>query len=178
MYSIVVQSAGYIWVDSEVGRGTVFTICLPLAIGEDVVADEAPPLDEMAAGGSETVLVVEDEEAVRSLARRVLTNRGYTVIEAADGREALALVAAPEVSLDLVLTDVVMPELGGQELVSRLVDRHPGVRIVYMSGYTDSDKLLPAVIDPAYSFLQKPFSAESLAAKVREALDRDLVLPG
>jgi two-component system, cell cycle sensor histidine kinase and response regulator CckA len=176
VYGIIAQSSGYISVDSEAGAGAVFTIYLPHAMGEDLSIQLAVPA-EMPPGGAETVLLVEDEEAVRTLARRVLVNQGYTVLEAANGREALELATQPDVSLDLIVTDVIMPELGGQELVSRLIGDRPGARVVYMSGYSEADKLLPAAPDPAYSFLQKPFSPENLALKVREALDRDVPLP-
>ncbi len=175
VYGIVVQSAGYIWVDSTVGAGTVFTICLPQALGEDIVIADVGPT-RLPSRGSETVLLVEDEEAVRSLARRVLVDQGYTVLEAANGRQALELAADPERSFDLVLTDVIMPELGGQELVTQLLLSRPNLRIVYMSGYTEADKLLPAIADATYSFLRKPFSTDNLALTIREALDSGPVL--
>lgn len=176
VYGIVVQSAGYIWVDSEVGKGAVFSIYLPRAMDEDIVAVDAAPIASPA-GGSETILLVEDEPSVRTLARRALMNQGYRVIEAADGREALDVVARSPLSPDLILTDVVMPELGGQELVHQLVALYPGLRIVYMTGYTESEKLLPVEPDASYSFLHKPFSPESLALTIREALDREAALP-
>jgi two-component system cell cycle sensor histidine kinase/response regulator CckA len=126
-----------------------------------------PPL-----GGTETVRVVEDEEAVRTLACRVLGHQGYQVIEARHGREALGLLEANAPPIHLVLTDVVMPEMGGLELARRLDSVLPGVPVMYMSGYTESDKLQPGIRESALPFLQKPFSAESLAVRVREVLDR------
>jgi PAS domain S-box-containing protein len=171
VYGIVVQSGGYIRVESESGLGATFHLCFPR-----VPVDEAghpfspavlPPL-----GGTETVLVVEDEEAVRTLACRVLGHQGYQVIEARHGREALGLLEANAPPIDLVLTDVVMPEMGGLELARRLDSVLPGVPVMYMSGYTESDKLQPGIRESALPFLQKPFSAESLAVRVREVLDR------
>ena len=169
VYGIVAQSGGYIWVDSEIGRGTSFKICFPQVESED---DAAAPTSQGGEplGGSETILLVEDEETVRTVAARVLTTRGYVVHKAANGMEALALVRQLEGTLDLVLTDVVMPDMGGVQLVERLLEIWPGLKVVYMSGYAHGDKLdLGSGIDR--SFLQKPFSSESLTLKVREVLD-------
>jgi PAS domain S-box-containing protein len=169
VYGIVAQSGGYIWVDSEPGRGTAFKICFPRVESED---DTAAPTSRPPepAGGSETILLVEDEDTVRIVASRVLTTRGYVVHKAANGEEALALVRRLDGALDLVLTDVVMPDMGGVELVERLLQLRPGLKVVYMSGYAQGDKLLgPQGGDR--SFLQKPFSTESLTLKVREVLD-------
>jgi two-component system, cell cycle sensor histidine kinase and response regulator CckA len=170
VYGIVVQSGGYIWVDSESGRGTSFKICFPRVDSED---DAMPPISGPAAasGGSETILLVEDEETVRTVAARVLTTRGYVVHKAANGQEALALARRLDGPVDLVLTDVVMPDMGGVELVDRLLELWPGVKVVYMSGYAHGDKLEPESAGLERSFIQKPFSAESLTLKVREALD-------
>jgi PAS domain S-box-containing protein len=169
VYGIVAQSGGYIWVDSEPGRGTAFKICFPRVESED---DTAAPTSRPPepAGGSETILLVEDEETVRIVASRVLTTRGYVVHKAANGEEALALARKLDGALDLVLTDVVMPDMGGVELVERLLQLRPGLKVVYMSGYAQGDKLLgPGGGDR--SLLQKPFSTESLTLKVREVLD-------
>ncbi len=171
VYGIVVQSGGYIWVESEPGRGTSFHLCFP-RVPVDEGAEPSTPGGPPPLGGSETVLIVEDEEAVRALACRVLTQHGYRVLEARHGAEALARVEAGVPPIDLILTDVVMPELGGPELVRRLRDLLPGARVIYMSGYTESDKLQPGIQDSDIPFLQKPFSAEGLAQRVREALDR------
>jgi two-component system, cell cycle sensor histidine kinase and response regulator CckA len=170
VYGIVAQSGGYVWVDSEPGKGTAFKICFPRVESED---DTAAPTSRPAqpAGGSETILLVEDEEAVRIVACRVLTTQGYAVHKAANGKEALALARKLDGTLDLVLTDVVMPDMGGAELVERLLELRPGLRVVYMSGYAHGDKLGPASQGVEHSFLQKPFSAESLTLKVREVLD-------
>jgi CheY-like chemotaxis protein len=177
VYGIVVQSGGYIWVDSESGRGTSFKICFPRVDSED---DAVPPISRPAepSGGSETILLVEDEETVRTVAARVLTTRGYVVHKAANGQEALTLARRLDGPVDLVLTDVVMPDMGGVELVDRLLQLWPGVKVVYMSGYAHGDKLEPESAGSERSFIQKPFSAESLTLKVREALDAIPGLPG
>jgi PAS domain S-box-containing protein len=170
VYGIVVQSGGYIWLDSAPDQGTSFKICFPRVLAEDVVGstDAETPAS---ARGSETVLIVEDEEVVRALASRVLTSQGYVVLEARNGREALALVEQSPDQVDLVLTDVVMPEMGGQQLVEQLQQALPEARIMYMSGYAEGDKLQPSIRNSPYPFLQKPFSADSLCLRVREALD-------
>ncbi|HUR94800.1 MAG TPA: PAS domain-containing protein [Gemmatimonadales bacterium] len=170
VYGIVVQSGGYIWVDTAPDQGCSFKICFP-RVGVDDVADPAPPTVAAPARGSETVLLVEDEDAVRALASRVLADQGYVVLEARNGREALAILERPGHGIHLVLTDVVMPDMGGLELTQRAIEVHPGVRIVYMSGYTEGDKLQPGLRNSPYPFLQKPFSAENLAVRIREALD-------
>jgi PAS domain S-box-containing protein len=172
VYGIVVQSGGYIWVDSEPEKGTSFKICFPRVEAEDGMA-ETPAQHSGPTGGSETILLVEDEEAVRSVAARVLQNQGYRVLASPNGQEALSLVEQVEGKIDLVLTDVVMPDMGGLELAVRLQGRWPGLKVLYMSGYAEGDKLRPG-IDYERPFLQKPFSAESLMLKVREVLDADV----
>jgi PAS domain S-box-containing protein len=171
VYGIVVQSGGYIWVDTAPEQGASFKICLPRVLAEDAegaVSERKP----QPARGTERVLLVEDEDAVRLLASRVLADQGYTVLEARNGREALAVLARPDHGIELVLTDVVMPDMGGVELVEHLTASHPDIRVVYMSGYTEGEKLQPAVRNSPYPFLQKPFSPENLAVRIREALDR------
>jgi two-component system cell cycle sensor histidine kinase/response regulator CckA len=170
VYGIVVQSGGYIWVDSEAERGTAFKICFPRVEAEDGMS---PPEVQLAGPtrGSERILLVEDEVAVRSVAARVLLNQGYAVLEAANGHEALKVLEGMEGNIDLVLTDVVMPDMGGLELAKRLQGRWPGLKVLYMSGYAEGDKLQPGIHSSAQSFLQKPFSAESLMLKVRDVLD-------
>jgi two-component system, cell cycle sensor histidine kinase and response regulator CckA len=171
VYGIVAQSGGYIWVDSEPGRGTAFKICFPRVDSED---DVAPPTSQPAdpPGGSETILLVEDEETVRTVAARVLATRGYLVHKAANGKEALELAGKLDGKVDLVLTDVVMPDMDGVQLVDRLLELWPGLKVVYMSGYAHGDKLELGSPGVDRSFLQKPFSTESLTLKVREVLDR------
>jgi CheY-like chemotaxis protein len=172
VYGIVVQSGGYIWVDSEPEKGTSFKLCFPRVEAEEGMA-ETPAQQLGPTGGSETILLVEDEEAVRSVAARVLQNQGYRVLASPNGQEALSLVEQVEGKIDLVLTDVVMPDMGGLELAVRLQGRWPGLKVLYMSGYAEGDKLRPG-IDYERPFLQKPFSAESLTLKVREVLDADV----
>jgi len=170
VYGIVAQSAGYIWVDSEVEKGTTFKICFPRVEHEDDAVD-LPVEAAQPTRGSETILIVEDEDAVRSVAARVLGNQGYQIIRAARGEEALALVEELGGKVDLVLTDIVMPGMGGLELTSRLRRWWPDLEVLYMSGYAEGDKLEPGLHDSTHAFLQKPFSADSLVHKVREVLD-------
>jgi PAS domain S-box-containing protein len=170
VYGIVVQSGGYIWVDSAPDLGTSFKICFPRVSAEDA-AESAAAEAPASTRGSETVLIVEDEDVVRALASRVLASQGYVVLEARNGQEALALVEQSPDRVDLVLTDVVMPEMGGQQLVEQLHQALPDARIMYMSGYSEGDKLQAGIRNSPYPFLQKPFSPDSLCLRVREALD-------
>jgi two-component system cell cycle sensor histidine kinase/response regulator CckA len=171
VYGIVAQSGGYIWVDTEPGRGTAFKICFPRVDAED---DTAPPASAPPepSRGSETILLVEDEQAVRNVATRVLMNQGYFVLAACNGEEALAIAEKVGGAIDLILTDVVMPDMAGPELVERLLERWPGLRAVYMSGYARGDKVRAGMQDLETSFLQKPFSADSLVVMVRQVLDQ------
>ena len=171
VYGIVVQSGGYIWVDSEPDAGAAFHLCFP-RVPVDEVGDADAGRPAPTTGGSETVLVVEDEEAVRALACRVLGQHGYSVIEARNGLEAIQLLEAEQPAVDLVLTDVVMPEMSGLELSRRLAAQRPSVPVLFMSGYTESEKLQPEIRETDAPFLQKPFSTESLVIRIREALDR------
>jgi two-component system, cell cycle sensor histidine kinase and response regulator CckA len=169
VYGIVVQSGGYIWVESEKEKGTTFKICFPrVDLEEDPAAQPVPVAGSTR--GSETILLVEDEAAVRSVAARVLGNQGYTVVQAGNGEEALGRLDELEGKIDLILTDVVMPDMGGLELTARLRERRSDLKVLYMSGYAEGDKLQPKM-HSEHSFLQKPFSAESLTLKVREVLD-------
>jgi PAS domain S-box-containing protein len=168
VYGIVTQSGGFIEVDSTPNVATEFRIYFPLAergaerhIGAGV--DPSPP-------NQITVLLAEDEDAVRRLARRILEREGFTVLEAGDGQEALELVTAPGRRIDLVLSDVVMPRLGGRELVERCLTLFPGCRALLMSGYTDDELVRRDVLDSRAAFLAKPFTPAALVRKVREAL--------
>jgi two-component system cell cycle sensor histidine kinase/response regulator CckA len=175
VYGIVVQSGGYIWVDSEPDKGTAFKICFPRVEAED---EPSPPSvrSPLPSRGSETILLVEDEPAVRNVAIRVLMNQGYFVLAASNGEEALALAEKVGGAINLVLTDVVMPDLGGPELVAHLLERWPGMRAIYMSGYAAGDKIRKGMLDSNTSLLQKPFSADSLVLMVREVLDQGIPL--
>jgi len=170
VYGIVKQHDGYIAVDSEVGRGTTFTIYLPrVEHAIEPVADGAGPVGSP--GGEETVLLVEDEGDVRELAREILERSGYTVVEAANGPEALRIAARHEGAIHLLLTDVVMPQMSGRELAQRLVRTHPEMRVLYTSGYIDESIMRRSMIDQDPALLKKPFSADALVRRVRAVLD-------
>jgi CheY-like chemotaxis protein len=170
VYGIVTQAGGEIRVHSEVGKGTAVRIFFPRS---DAPADPAAPAEEEPAGarGDETLLLVEDDPRVRSTMSRVLRGAGYTVVEATDGKHALGVARARANRFDAVLTDVVMPELGGPELVARVRAEHPEVRVLFASGYTEQDAALGR-LDGSSAFLQKPFTPSALRQAVRELLDR------
>jgi len=170
VYGIVRQSGGFIWVYSEPGQGSTFKVYLP-RVDAPVEAAE-PPRRAPARLGTETVLLVEDETVVRTLARKVLTANGYTVLPAAGGREALALVAGHAGPINLLLTDVVMPEMSGRQLAEELRARFPALPVLYMSGYSDEAVVRHGVVDVGSSYIQKPFTPDSLARKVRGVLDQ------
>jgi PAS domain S-box-containing protein len=169
-YGIVKQSGGHIWVYSEEGIGTTFKVCLPCVADAATNAEEPQDPDAGRAGG-ETILLVEDEELVRSVAAHALRSKGYAVLEAANGPDALALIEREGVRMDLLVTDVVMPRMSGPDLAARLEDRLPGLKVLYTSGYTGAAIVEHGVLHEGLSFLQKPFTPSSLAAKVREVLD-------
>jgi PAS domain S-box-containing protein len=170
VYGIVKQSGGFIWVDSTPGAGTTFTIDLP-QVDEAVEAARSVGSSAARASGTETILVVEDEPAVRSVACQALRAHGYVVLAAPDAAAALQGAVPPGIRLDLLLTDVVMPGMSGRALAERLVAERPGLRVLYMSGYTDDAIGEHGVLDPGLEYLQKPFSPDDLARKVRAVLD-------
>jgi two-component system, cell cycle sensor histidine kinase and response regulator CckA len=170
VYGIVQQSGGYVFCDSEPGRGTTFTIRLP-RVHQPVDPDTVKPERAVAGRRSEVVLIVEDEESVRRAARRILVKKGYTVLEASDGNDAVELLNAQS-KVDLLLTDLVMPGMGGRELVRVLRDQGRSIPTLYMSGYT-KDAIMREELDPDIMVLEKPFSHDELAAKVREVLDQN-----
>jgi PAS domain S-box-containing protein len=168
-YGIVKQSGGNIWVYSEVGHGTTVKVYLPRVdelAESSAVADEATHLL-----GTETVLLVEDEPAVRALAARVLRNLGYLVLEAINGTEGLSVAQAHTGHIDLLLADVVMPEVGGKSLSEQLTSQYPNMKVLFMSGYTDNAIVHHGRLDEGVVFLQKPFTPAALARKVRAVLD-------
>ena len=174
VYGIVKQSNGHIYLDSERGRGTTARIYLPLA-GDSTTGAGADISGQMKAivnrSGHETVLLVEDEVAVRGFAKRALETTGYRVLVAASGDEALQLVAGHSGVIDAMVTDVVMPGMSGPELARQLAPKRPGIKVLFTSGYTEDATLIQGVKDAGTAFLQKPFSPDELTDKVRQLLD-------
>jgi PAS domain S-box-containing protein len=170
VYGIVKQSGGHVAVYSELGLGTTFKVYLPRA---EPAAGGVKPRSGLAPppGGTETVLLAEDEAGVRDLIRRVLADRGYAVLAADDGAAAVRLAAGHRGPIHLLITDVVMPDVGGRAVAERVAERHPAVRVLFVSGYTDDAIIRHGVLRDGVNFLQKPFSPLALAFKVREVLD-------
>jgi len=173
VYGIVKQSGGFISCESAVGRGTTFDIHLPQAAASD---GAQPTSATSSTGGTETVLVVEDEDSLRAITRRILMRQGYSVVEARDGQEALTLLNDASARIAIVLTDVVMPVMNGRLLADRIAVDYPRIPVVFMSGYTDDDILRRGVLPAGSGFIQKPFTPEILARSVREGLDRASVV--
>jgi CheY-like chemotaxis protein len=172
VYGIVKQSGGYVWVYSEPGHGTSLKLYFPeVSAATAFQPGEYKPATREASRGSETILVVEDEEAVRGLTSRILEKQGYRVLSAQHGREAMDIATKEVGIIDLVLTDIVMPGMNGRGLVERLAGIRPRMKSLYMSGYTDDDIIRRGFIDPSKSFLQKPFTSEALLQTVRKVLD-------
>ena len=170
VYGIVKQSGGHVGVYSEVGQGTTFKVYLP-RVESAATAQDGRPRQQTPRWGAETVLVVEDEDGVRALTRRVLTGCGYTVLEAADGDEAVWVAAGHPGPIHLLITDVVMPGDGGQAVAERVREHHPEARVLYVSGYTDDAVVRHGILHEHANFLQKPFSPVLLSHKVRDVLD-------
>jgi CheY-like chemotaxis protein len=168
VYGIVRRCGGAVRISSEPGQGTTVKVYLP-RVEPDVQELEAGPAEELR--GTETVLVAEDEDGVRELLRKVLTEHGHTVLEARHGRDALMLAERYERPIHLLVTDVVMPEMGGPELAQRLVDRRPDLQVLYVSGYTNDEVLRRGIPEVGAAFVQKPFAPEDLMRRVREVLD-------
>jgi CheY-like chemotaxis protein len=177
VYGIVKQAGGFVWLASTPGRGTRIDVDLPRAAADH---PPAPTLgaDALAPPGTETLLLVEDADDVRHVARRILTARGYTVIEACDGRAALRAADGHAGPIDLVVTDVVMPEMSGRCLAQQLGVKRPGLRALFMSGYTDDEIVRRGLAAAGAAFLPKPFSADRLAAAVRATLDAPVLRGG
>jgi two-component system, cell cycle sensor histidine kinase and response regulator CckA len=175
VYGFLKQSGGHVEVDTEQGVGTTMRLYLPRAEGMPASTGAARP-SKRAAGGEETVLLVEDEISVRNLVARVLRGHGYRVLGAATGEEALSMAAQHTGPIHLLLTDIVMPRMSGRELALALTKLHPTLRVLFMSGYTD-ETVLRHLEDPGVAFLQKPFSPVVLAERVRAALDAERETP-
>ena len=170
VYSVIKQNRGYIELDSDLGAGSTFHIYLPYLVDREAFAEEEKLTGKMP-GGRERVLLVEDEDAVRSLVKQVLVLLGYEVLEAADAMQAEMICDRIEGFPDLLLTDVVMPEKSGMALAEELQERYPEIKILFMSGYTDSHTGVRLLTERRAAFLPKPFSPEVLARKVREVID-------
>ncbi|MGB8321447.1 MAG: PAS domain S-box protein [Candidatus Acidiferrum sp.] len=171
VYGIVKQSGGYIWVYSEVGKGSTFKVYLP-RVDAQLEETSRPEFPAQALRGTETILLVEDEEAVRELIHTVLTAQGYDVIPARDPEHAEKIVASYARDIHMLLTDVVMPGMSGRELAARVTARRPGIRVLYMSGYTDNVITSGGMLEKGLAFLQKPFSPGFLVQRVREVLSQ------
>jgi PAS domain S-box-containing protein len=177
VYGIVKQSGGDISVHAEPGKGASFKIFLPRYVVGQAEQAHVKPTAPTAPRGTETILLVEDDPSLRALAERILCSYGYTVLVASTGQRALTLVEAFTGQIHLVTTDVVMPEMSGTALVERLVSIIPDIRVLFMSGYTDDEVVRRGIFDRRAAFLQKPFTPDQLALKVREVLDRDQSAP-
>jgi two-component system, cell cycle sensor histidine kinase and response regulator CckA len=173
-HGVVRQHGGHIWVRSTSAAGTSIEILFPRAHGEDAVLDStSAALCAAAYGGSETLLLVEDEPMVLELAARTLSSRGYRILSASDGEEALLLAAEYAGPIDMLVTDVIMPRLNGSEVAERLLEQRPEMTILFTSGYTDDAIAQHGVLDDDVNFLQKPYRPDELARRVRTLLDED-----
>jgi CheY-like chemotaxis protein len=167
VYGVVKQAGGYVFLYSEVGQGTTFKVYLP-RVDEPAAAD--PPEAPAPSRGSETILLVEDETSLRAIAREILEEHGYRILEAERGDEALAVARRHAEPIHLLLTDVVMPGMNGRALAEALVAERPSLRVLYMSGYTDDVIADRGVLEPGTRLLMKPFTAAALLRRVHEAL--------
>jgi CheY-like chemotaxis protein len=170
VYGIVTRAGGTVNVYSEVGKGSSFKVYFPRADAAEPVEAEALPVAHPPVG-TQTVLVVEDEDGLRALTKRLLERQGYIVLVAATADQAL-LVFDQNASIDVLLTDVVMPGASGPELTRALVDRKPGLKVIFMSGYTEDAIVHHGVLDPGVAFIHKPFTSDALGRKIREVLNR------
>jgi two-component system, cell cycle sensor histidine kinase and response regulator CckA len=170
VHGIVTQSGGSIGVYSEVGRGTSFKVYFPRADAAEMVVEMPAPIARKSVG-TQTVLVVEDEDGLRELAKRLLQRLGYTVLIAADAAEARRLFEENP-TIDLLLTDVVMPGASGPELTRQLIEQRPALKVIYMSGYTEDAIVHHGILKPGIAFLNKPFTSQTLGEKIRDVLGR------
>jgi PAS domain S-box-containing protein len=173
VYGVVKQSGGYVWVYSELGHGTTFKVYLPRV----TAFAETPHVEKNVSAptsGTETILFVEDEQSVRELVREYLSGCGYSVLEASDGVQALEIAAMHPGAIQLLITDVVMPRLSGRELATQIASARRGLKVLYISGYTDDSVFRHGVLEGGMEFLQKPFNLKALAQKIREILDEEI----
>jgi CheY-like chemotaxis protein len=172
VYGIVKQGGGHISLSSEPGRGTTFKIYLPRVTERaEPVSVPAPERPPELPRGSETVLVLEDEEALRAIVREILEAAGYAVLEAADGAEALHVVQRHEGPIDLLLSDVILPGMSGPELARSLVEMRPRLKVLYMSGHDEASIVHRELLESGLAILQKPFASDVLLRKLRDLLD-------
>ncbi|MCC2671941.1 MAG: domain S-box protein, partial [Armatimonadetes bacterium] len=169
VYGIVQQAGGHVGVYSEVGVGTAFKLYLP-RVNDPPESAPAPGSGSMPQG-TETILLAEDDDAVRGLTGLILRQRGYTVLAAGSGAEALRLAEAHRAEISLLITDVVMPQMSGRTLAAQLMDLQPGLKVLFLSGYTEDAVVRHGVLQAEVAFLQKPFSPGALLRKVREVLE-------
>ncbi len=170
VYGIVKQSEGYVWAYSEPGEGSTFKLYLP-AVEQEAANTQVPAQPPAGRGRGEVILVVDDDEGVRGMTRRILVDAGYEVREAPDGRSALELLGRDGATVRLVVTDVVMPDMGGRDLAARLATLRPDIAVLFTSGYTDGEIVRRGLLQPGAAFVQKPFDPDTIARIVRERLD-------
>ncbi|MBT9438751.1 MAG: response regulator, partial [Desulfobacterales bacterium] len=172
IYGIIKQNNGFVWVYSEPGQGATFKVYLPeVKKDADLEKKEQTHVDDLS--GSETVLIVEDNDSLRNFAQKILHIYGYRTLNAENGEDALRVCKEHDGRIDLMITDVVMPKMGGREAAKRLQPLYPQMKVIYMSGYTDNAIVHHGVLEPGLNFLEKPFTPEGLARKVREVLDAE-----
>jgi CheY-like chemotaxis protein len=171
VYGIVKQSGGNIWVYSEIRKGTTFKIYLP-HVDEPLEDTKKEVLKDELSRGNETVLVVEDGEKVRKLIVEILESQGYKILEASHGNDALLIYEKHNGPIDLILADLLMPGMSGPELAKSLKSLHPQMKVLYMSGYTDNAIVHHGILEKGMNYIQKPFTVNELARKVREVLDK------
>jgi CheY-like chemotaxis protein len=174
VHGIVKHSGGHVWVESEVGHGTTFMVYLPL--DAEPLQPGKPSLPPVRATG-QTILLVEDEPAVRHMISRVLQEYGYGVMEASGGHQALGVIERSEGSIDLLVTDVILPGMDGAELARRATELHPQLGVLFVSGYTDDEVVRRGLLDAGRPFLQKPFTPEALVTQIAEVLKQRVGAP-
>jgi signal transduction histidine kinase/ActR/RegA family two-component response regulator len=170
VYGIVKQSGGYVAIDTKAGVGTTITTYLPVI--DEPLSEPAPRIELRTINGSETVLIVEDDESARELMRKALAPHGYSILEARDVWDALTIARSRPTRIDLLLTDIVMPDMNGPQLAQHIVSMHPKIRVLYVSGFPQAAAIASSTVSARVSFLPKPFVPSALLASVREALDR------